>query len=218
MLFQLQAYWSKKNEQLFIKGSSGSGKTTLLSLIGGILKPDAGTITVLNTNTNLLSSAQRDIFRADHIGFIFQQFNLLPFLSVLDNVTLPCYFSTSRKKNAIQTHGNIDNAVRYLLNELELFDKDILSTKANQLSVGQQQRIAVARALIGSPSIIIADEPTSALDSDTQTSFLELLFKQCASSNSTLIFVSHNAQLQTLFSRSISLNEINHTTHSNTSC
>lgn len=193
-----------QGEHLFIRGSSGSGKTTLLNLLAGILLPTSGQLQVLGQDITQLSTAARDRFRADHMGIIFQQFNLLPYLSVLDNVTLPCQFSKRRRQQA----GQLAATALKLLEQLGLAQLNP-STAITQLSVGQQQRVAVARALIGKPELIIADEPTSALDTDTRDSFLKLLFNQVEAQGSTIIFVSHDPAIAQHFPRSLDLQQVN---------
>ncbi|WP_353571931.1 ABC transporter ATP-binding protein [Candidatus Albibeggiatoa sp. nov. BB20] len=197
----------QQGQHVFIYGKSGCGKTTLLNLIAGIHRPQVGTVEVLNTNLNLLSATRRDQFRADHFGIIFQQFNLLPYLSVLENVLLPCYFSAKRKSKA----GKYIQTALRLLDELQIAENQIHQS-IQKLSVGQQQRIAVARALIGQPEIIIADEPTSALDADNQQRFIELLFTEAQQQNSTVIFVSHDLQLARSFSTVLELSAFNQAT------
>lgn len=198
----------RRGERLFIKGASGSGKTTLLSLIGGVLLPQTGELRVLGQRLDTLSAGERDSFRAQHIGFIFQMFNLLPYLSVLDNVLLPCRFSAKRRDAVINKGVSLqDEAVR-LLAHLDL-KADVWQRPVTQLSVGQQQRVAAARALIGTPELVIADEPTSALDADRRAGFLKLLLNECAAQHATLVFVSHDASLEAMFDRSVHLNEIN---------
>lgn len=197
-----------REKSLFLQGPSGSGKSTLLALLGGILLPSTGNIEVLGTCIPPLSGRQRDRFRADHIGFIFQQFNLIPYLNVLDNVLLPCRFSRHRAEKARALDGSHDASARRLLAGMGL-DGEVLLQKANQLSVGQQQRVAAARALIGQPELLIADEPTSALDADHQQRFLDLLQAECQAAGSSLVFVSHDRRLASRFDRSISLREIN---------
>ena len=191
-------------QHLFIQGPSGSGKTTLLNLLTGINQPDSGQLQVLNHELSQLSGTQRDRFRADHLGVVFQQFNLLPFLSITDNVLLPCRFSKRRLRNA----GDPEQAARQMLNELQISDS-LRHKPVMDLSVGQQQRVAVARALMGNPELLIADEPTSALDTANRDSFIELLFRQAGEHGSTLIFVSHDQQLAGQFEHSINLAEIN---------
>lgn len=201
------------NEKLFLKGPSGSGKTTLLSLLGGVLKPNKGIIQLLDQDLTTLSSGARDQFRVEHISYIFQQFNLLPFLSVEENVLLPCHFSKRRTQCANERFGNIQQAAKSLLTDLGL-DKTLFLRRADQLSIGQQQRVAAARALIGSPELIIADEPTSALDTDTRESFIKLLFNECDKTGSSLLFVSHDKTLTPLFDRCLSLSDLNQTSQS----
>ena len=193
-------------QRLFIEGPSGSGKTSLLNLIGAVTTPNAGTIELLGQNLSNLKGSAIDKFRADHIGFIFQQFNLVPYLTMVENVTLPCYFSKSRKSKA----GNLNQEAIRLLSHLGLDDPAVQTKSVTELSVGQQQRVAAARAVIGSPEIIIADEPTSALDADARQVFIELLFKECELASSTLIFVSHDHTLKPLFDNSIHMSELNH--------
>jgi len=203
-----------RGEKVFIKGPSGSGKSTLLGLLGGVYQPQRGSIRILNTDIVQLSAAQRDRFRADHIGFIFQMFNLLPYLSVVENVTLACHFSAARRQRVGSTKAAQRQAATELLARLGLQDEQLMARKVTELSVGQQQRVAVARALLGQPELIIADEPTSALDSDTRNHFIDLLMQESERAASTLIFVSHDAQLQTHFDRSLSLAELNHVSRS----
>lgn len=195
----------KLKEHLFIKGPSGCGKSTLLGLLTGINTAQSGEVSILNTNLGHLKPSLRDCFRADHIGYIFQQFNLLPYLSVLDNVILPCQFSTVRKQKVT---GDIKLAAQQLLERLHL-PRALIHKPVVELSIGQQQRVAAARALIGSPELIIADEPTSALDHDNRSAFIELLMEEVERANSTLIFVSHDPTLEPLFKRSINLQTIN---------
>ena len=190
-------------ETLLLLGESGSGKSTLLSLICGTIAPQAGSITVAGTDTTALSGAARDRFRAEHIGVIFQQFNLLPFGSVADNICLPLRFAPRRRRRA----GNSGAEVATLLAALNL-PRGIRKAKARNLSVGQQQRVAVARALIGQPPLIIADEPTSALDADTQAAFLDLLFAQIAANGQSLLMVSHDSRLADRFDSAVRMEDI----------
>ena len=195
-----------RGERVFVRGPSGSGKSTLLSLFAGVVTAQAGTVRVLGKDLGVLRSAERDRFRADHIGFIFQMFNLIPYLSVVENVCLPCGFSHRRAERA--GASMTAEAVR-LLEHLDMGGSDVIGRQVGELSVGQQQRVAAARALIGKPELVIADEPTSSLDADRRTAFIDLLFRECAREDATLIFVSHDAGLAPLFDRSIELREIN---------
>lgn len=194
----------KKGEQIFLVGPSGSGKTTLLNLISGILIPNKGNISIDGILINKLSSYKRDLYRVNHIGFIFQQFNLIPYLSIEENVLLPCLLSNERNSH----ESNAKEQTKRLLLELDL-PQELWSKKVRQLSIGQQQRVAAARALLGKPSIIIADEPTSSLDYDRRISFLQLLLKQCQQQNTTLLFVSHDLTLSNQFTRTINIKDLN---------
>ena len=193
-------------ERVFVRGASGSGKSTLLSLVAGVVAPQVGSVRVLGKDMGALSSAQRDRFRADHIGFIFQMFNLIPYLSVLENVTLPCGFSGRRRSAA---HPSAAAEAVRLLEHLDMTAADVLRRPVTELSVGQQQRVAAARALIGAPQLVIADEPTSSLDADRRRAFLDLLFRECAREEASLLFVSHDASLAPLFDRAIEFSELN---------
>lgn len=192
-------------EHLFVRGASGSGKTTLLNLLAGIHVPTSGHVRLLDTDIGSLSPSKRDRFRADHIGVVFQQFNLLPYLSALENVVVSCAFSP-RKRDRAAGVGDIDETARGLLRSLKLAD-DLHNAPVSKLSVGQQQRVAVARSLLGGPEILIADEPTSALDADNRDRFLDLLFHEVAEQGCTLIFVSHDQQLAGRFERVLELAE-----------
>lgn len=192
-------------ETLFLRGPSGSGKSTLLNLIAGTLRARAGSIRLRNHDICVVSGAMRDRLRADLLGVLFQQFNLLPFLSLSDNVLLPCRFSALRRQRAVERFGSIDRAASALLERLGLGDPSLQRAPVMALSVGQQQRAAAARALIGNPAIVIADEPTSALDADARDAFLSLLFEECAAADAALLFVSHDAALASRFDRAEAL-------------
>lgn len=194
-----------KGETVLLLGESGSGKSTLLSLICGTVLPDSGTIMAAGRDVTNLSGGARDKFRAEQIGVIFQQFNLLPFGSVSDNILLPLRFAPMRRKRA----GDAPVEAARLCTALGL-PPDVIKAKANVLSVGQQQRVAVARALIGQPPLIIADEPTSALDAGSQAAFLDLLFAQTATHTTSLLMVSHDPRLGDRFDRVIRMEDIAH--------
>lgn len=198
-----------RGESLFLEGPSGSGKSTLLGLVGGILTPGGGTVEVLGASLGDLGAAARDRFRADHIGFVFQMFNLLPYLSMVDNVVLPCRFSGARAEAATESAGSPREEALRLLGRLGFASEALRERRVTELSIGQQQRVAVARALIGRPSLVIADEPTSALDANTRLKFVDLLVDECAAAGSTVIFVSHDAALAPSFDRNVSIEAIN---------
>jgi putative ABC transport system ATP-binding protein len=216
-LDSLRFYWSKvadfkiyipkleigRGEKVLLLGESGSGKTTLLSLICGFLSPISGDIFLNEQKLNDLKANKKDQFRSDNIGIIFQQFNLLPYANVIDNITLPLYFSKNRDSRVT----NHREAALNLCRSLQLSESTIVM-QANKLSVGQQQRVAVARALIGNPSLIIADEPTSSLDASTQKKFLDLMFSQIEEHKSTLLMVSHDASISNYFDRTINIKDI----------
>jgi putative ABC transport system ATP-binding protein len=198
----------RPGERVFIKGPSGSGKSTLLSLIAGILRPGSGSVWVNGTCLSALGGSARDRVRGERICFIFQQFNLVPYLSVIENVLIPCRFSARRRRRAEAQAGSALLAAKKLLEQLDL-SPSFWNRQVTRLSVGQQQRVAAARALIGGPAVIMADEPTSSLDADHRKVFLRLLLEECRSSGSTLLFVSHDHSLAAEFSLSVKLAELN---------
>lgn len=197
-------------EHVFIAGPSGSGKSTLLGLVAGILQPQSGRVAVNGVCLNTLGSAQRDIFRGDHIGFIFQQFNLIPYLSLLENVLVPCRFSSLRHAQACKQAESPMAEAKALLQRLDL-SPSLWNRPVNKLSIGQQQRVAAARSLIGRPGILIADEPTSSLDADRRGAFLRLLLEECRAAGASLLFVSHDQSLTEDFSRVVQLPDLNRT-------
>jgi putative ABC transport system ATP-binding protein len=212
-LLDIESLSVNSGARVFIEGPSGSGKTTLLGLLAGVLLSNRGEIQVLDQVINHLGGFHRDRFRGEHIGFIFQMFNLIPYLSIIENVTLPCRFSKSRKEKTMSRSKDLKQEALRLLNDLNMAEANLIDKRVNELSVGQQQRVAAARALIGSPEIIIADEPTSALDLKNTTQFIELLFQECENAGSTLIFVSHDTRLASRFDNIIKLEDINKSDH-----
>lgn len=194
-----------RGETVFLHGPSGSGKTTLLGLLAGVLQATSGQVKVLGHDFTTMSSGARDAFRARHLGYVFQMFNLIPYLSVRENILLPIRLEAARK--ARLGARSLGEAVQDIATQLDI--ARLLDTPITELSVGQQQRVAAARALVGSPAVVIADEPTSALDTDRREQFLELLFKSCTHAGATLVFVSHDHTLMPLFSRIVELPEIN---------
>lgn len=196
-------------ERAFLRGPSGSGKTTLLALVGGVILPRAGTAEVAGQALAALSAGARDRFRADHVGFVFQLFNLLPWLSARDNILLACRFSPQRRARIAAAGSTPAAEAARLAARLDL-GTALLERPAAQLSVGQQQRVAAARALIGRPGLVVADEPTSALDADRQQAFIDLLLEECAAAGAALLFVSHDARLAAHFDRVLDLAALNH--------
>ncbi len=191
------------SETVLLLGASGSGKSTLLSMICATILADAGQVHVSGQNIAQLSAGQRDRFRAEQIGLIFQQFNLLPFASVADNILLPLQFAPERRKRIADPEAEAQR----LCDALGL-PQGVMTSRAGALSVGQQQRVAAARALIGTPPLIIADEPTSSLDAETQATFLELLFAQSQAHGTTVLMVSHDARLAAQFDRVVKMADI----------
>lgn len=204
----IQEFHANAGDRIFLYGPSGSGKSTLLGLLGGVLTPERGRIFLLGHELTKMSPSARDRLRADHIGFVFQQFNLIPYLSVTDNVLLSCRFSARRRQRAMAAGNSLHDEAARLLDHLDLAP-ELRHRPVTQLSVGQQQRVAAARALIGGPEIVIADEPTSALDAERQSAFLELLSRECIAANASLLFVSHDRRLASGFTREIALPSLN---------
>lgn len=208
-LLNIESFQVQKGEKVFVQGPSGSGKSTLLNLLGGVLTPQSGEVKILGTDLTKLSAGERDQFRGDHMGFIFQMFNLLPYFSAVENIVLPCEFSDMKSQRVLKASGSLRKEAERLLAELQLDARALQQKQVTRLSVGQQQRVATARALMGRPELIIADEPTSALDTNIRDSFIKLLFSECEQFDTTLVFVSHDLSLGSSFDRVVSLSEIN---------
>ncbi|WP_372964658.1 ABC transporter ATP-binding protein [Marinobacter sp.] len=191
----------QQGEHLFLHGPSGTGKSTLLSILAGMMPPETGSLQMLNQNLGSLKASARNKFRADHMGVIFQQFNLVPYLSALANVALPCRLSARRQRN---TQPDTDTAGATLLQQLAI-PENLWHRKVTEMSIGQQQRVAAARALIGTPEIILADEPTSALDTDNRDRFLDLLLTLAEQNQCSVVFVSHDRGLASHFHQQLTL-------------
>ena len=196
-----------RGERVFVRGPSGSGKSTLLSLMAGILVARAGSVRFMGHDWAAMSGARRDGYRADHIGYVFQQFNLLPYLSVIDNALLACRFSQLRAQRA----GDARREAGRLLERAGL-PPTLWSRRATELSVGQQQRVAAVRALLGRPELVIADEPTSALDEALRDSFMQVLVQDCVEAGSALVFVSHDPRLASGFDRAVDIDALQEAT------
>ncbi|MGI9484077.1 MAG: ABC transporter ATP-binding protein [Hyphomicrobiales bacterium] len=206
---EIDAFSVGTGETVLLLGPSGAGKSTLLSLLCGVVQPSSGEIKILGTSLAGLAASERDHFRAEHFGIIFQMFNLLPYATAMDNVLLPLHFAPERRKKVLsQGKGDASSSALALLSGLHIDEAQAQKTLASELSVGQQQRVAAARALIGTPDIIVADEPTSALDTKSQNAFLDMLFESAGEAGSTLIFVSHDERLAKRFKRVIRLEDI----------
>ena len=203
-ILELDSFEVENQEKIFIYGPSGCGKSTLLGLIAGVFLPQQGTLEVFGLDFCSTSRSKRDEIRGKEIGYIFQTFNLIPYLSCLENILLPCKITRERKSKIT---GPLEQEAALLAEHLNL--TEVLHKKARQLSVGQQQRVAAARALIGNPQLVIADEPTSSLDGKNTNEFLELLLRKWEEKKFTLVFVSHDERLANEFNRSVSLPEMN---------
>lgn len=196
-------HWSLPNgEQTFIHGPSGSGKSTFLNILSGLLKPQEGEVNVFGQRLEQMTGRQLDSFRANHIGYVFQQFNLIPYLNAVDNVLLASQFAKQKSSS------NLSNKIKSLLADLNIDQKNSEIASRN-LSIGQQQRVAIARALINKPQLLIVDEPTSSLDTVNRDAFMKLLMSVVRENNTTLVFVSHDLSLSDYFSRVEPLSEIN---------
>lgn len=193
-------------ESVFLHGPSGCGKSTLISAIAGVVDVPKGAVQVGSQDIGSLKNGARDQFRVDHIGLIFQVFNLIPWLSACENVLLPCTFSQRRRDRA---NGNASATAERLLHDLGLGDPDLAGQQAHALSMGQQQRVAAARALIGRPDLVLAHEPTSALDDAAKANFVDLLTRECAAAGAALVFVSHDRSLEHHFDQSVDFRDLN---------
>ena len=189
-------------EKVFLYGPSGHGKSTLLNILAGVLEVKSGHVEVLGTNMHDISQGARDHLRGENVGYIFQIFNLIPYLNIRENIVLPCLINKKRAMG-VDFYAQADE----LISTLGLTDH--ADKKVTDLSIGQQQRVAAARALIGNPKIIIADEPTSSLDEKNTSEFMNLLLSEWEKRQFTLVFVSHDTSLKQYFPRTISLPDIN---------
>jgi len=195
--------WSlKTGDQVFVHGPSGGGKSTLLGLLSGLHSPNNGQVSVLGQRLDKMTNRQRDQFRAANIGYVFQKFNLMPYLNAIDNVLLATQFSQLNSSN------DRTKEVKTLFDGLNIPEKE-WHIPCRDLSVGQQQRVAIARALINKPQLLIADEPTSSLDQANTDAFMQLLMPLVAENNMTLLFVSHDLSLSSYFNKVQSLGDFN---------
>jgi putative ABC transport system ATP-binding protein len=200
-VLSIPAWQVARNERVFLQGESGSGKSTLLGLLAGLQLPTLGEVEILGARMSALGVGKRDRFRAKHLGVVFQQFNLIPYLSALENVLLAAQFGTSDRRGARQ------RAIE-LLESVNL-PSSLHDRKAAALSIGQQQRVAIVRALINEPSLLLVDEPTSALDHNNRDAFLALLFDMLADMDCAMVFVSHDPTIGRLFDKQVRLAELN---------
>jgi putative ABC transport system ATP-binding protein len=187
-----------RGEQVVLLGASGGGKTTLLNVIAGLRSPDAGRVLIDGTDVTALPEAARDRFRAERIGFVFQTFNLLPAFTALENVLLGMSFGGARSDRG---------RAKELLGRVGLSHR--LHNRPAQLSVGERQRVAVARALVNRPSLMLADEPTASVDAAHQQTVLDLIREACREQGVSLLLVTHSAQVASQFERVEELSAFN---------
>ena len=204
-LLRIEDLLIDEGERVLLYGPSGSGKTTLLGLVAGTLRAHTGDVQVLGKDMSRLSPSARDRHRGTEMGYILQRFNLIPYLSIRENIALPCHVHAKRMKRI--TASTLDGEIARIAEQLGL--DGFLHEPVTRLTTSQQQRVVIARAVIGAPRLVIADELTSSLDRDHQESFLRLLVDVCDDSRSTLIFVSHDNSLMSRFERQVALVEIN---------
>lgn len=198
-LIDLASWQVQAGEQLLISGPSGCGKSTLLALIAGLMTAPEGDVSLLGHRLGRMPAAARDRLRADHMGVIFQQFNLIPYLSALDNMVLACRLS-SRRSAKFSSLAAMRQAAMTMSNKLDL-EPSAMRRSVTRLSIGQQQRVAAVRALLGGPELVLADEPSSALDAKRELQLIELLTRQCRKQGTALILVSHHQALEGHFDR-----------------
>lgn len=201
-LLNIPSWQVNSGEKVLIIGSSGSGKSTLLNLLSGILSADSGKISVAGEDLESLTDRQRDNFRAKRIGYVAQSFNLIPYLSAIDNIKLTNYFA--KRSNEEEQPWHIEQHLAELNIDESHWHKPI-----KQLSIGQQQRVAVARAIVNKPKLLIADEPSSALDHENRDRFMAVLMSAADAHDMTLVFVSHDLSLREYFHRVESMSDIN---------
>jgi putative ABC transport system ATP-binding protein len=194
---ELNDFSVSEGERVFLRGRSGSGKSTLLNILAGVLTAPKDSVFYRSQDFSSISPAKRDQLRASEMGIIFQQFNLLPYLSAEENVFVPFAFNKNK---------DIDykSRAKELFEHLKL-SPEILSKPVHKLSVGQQQRVAVVRALIHKPKLILADEPTSSLDTEARDDFISLLLKESSAIGASVIFVSHDPTLEKHFQKTLHL-------------
>lgn len=197
-ILDVASFSMQPSEQIVLRGASGGGKTTFLNILAGILAPTSGSVTFDNQNICKLSEGGRDRYRAAKIGYVFQTFNLLDGFSALENVRLGMSFGKRKHDIGRATH---------LLERVGL--KDRMHHRPKQLSVGQQQRVSVARALANKPRLILADEPTANVDPKNQQLIIDLMREVCQEENVALLLVTHSQDVSSQFSKVIHFEELN---------
>lgn len=190
-----------QGQKVFLEGASGSGKTTFLEILSGVLSPQKGDYFFGDTNVVQLKPHEKDHLRRDQISLIFQNFNLVPYLSVVENILLPFTLGCAHPQSMTSTTEKMHK----MIDQLGL--QSHLHQPVSKLSHGQAQRVAAIRAFIKKPKLLLADEPTSALDFQSRDQFLKLLFEMCEENKTTLIFVSHDPTLKSLFEKTLKISD-----------
>jgi putative ABC transport system ATP-binding protein len=205
-ILDIPSFEMRDGERVFLCGPSGCGKSSFLGIVAGVVNASQGEVFVLGENYKSLSPREKDKLRGEKMGYIFQLFNLIPYLSVMENILLPSRLNMGRMKK-FESEKKMLTQASYLCEKFHI--NSLIKEKVSKISIGQQQRVAAARALLGNPQLIIADEPTSALDQDMQRIFLTQLIEQCEEQKTALLFVSHDKRLASFFDREIYLPELN---------
>ena len=203
-ILDIASWQLPRGENVFIRGPSGCGKSTFLSIISGLLTvTNRGNVHVLGEDLHAMSQHARDNFRARNIGFVFQKLHLVPFLNTFDNIQLSAYYAGLSKA---QIRASVDSVCEQMM-----LPKTILHRPVSQLSVGQQQRVSIARAICHQPTLILADEPTSSLDDAAAEVFMNWMLDCCNRSGASLLMVSHDNRLMAHFDRCEEMLEISST-------
>lgn len=197
---RIPVFTMEKGAEMVIVGESGSGKTTLLNLIAGIITPDEGSIMLNGTEISILSEAKRDRFRAINVGCVYQTFNLLQGLTAKENVLTATMFAEKR--------GNAEERCAMLLSRLGLKEK--MHRRPRELSIGEQQRVAVARALVNTPALILADEPTASVDARNARTVIDTMRELAHDEGTSILAITHDASVQAMFPESIAIGDIVH--------
>lgn len=200
-MIDIPAWQLSRGSRLFLRGESGAGKSTLIHLLAGLLVPTSGQIKINGFDLSSASVQNRDQFRANNVGLVYQQFNLIPYLSMLDNVLLASHFAKNKSTGIADLAGS-------LLEKMNL-PQDLHQRDSRHLSIGQQQRVAICRAMINQPKLVLVDEPTSALDTSNRDRFMSLLFELLDEQQATLVFVSHDETLAARFNEVVELDDLN---------